>query len=91
MGREENWVQANFRALRCFKTWNLVGCFGVLVWFWFFIGGGVLDFGGVLSPLLCLVSDCFEITFLFNSYSRKSRAKKTLDSLLFTVIGGVTN
>jgi len=87
VGREETWVQAKFRPLMCFKTWNVLGfSFGFVGYFgfeWVFLFGS----------LLCLVSDCFEITFLgllFKSYSRENTAKKTLNSLLFMIIGGVT-
>lgn len=55
VGKEENWVQAKFRALRCFKTWNLVGCFRVFGWLGFFWGSEcVLDFG-VFCLLPCSV------------------------------------
>lgn len=59
-----------------------VGFFLWVVGFFLFWGW----FGVFLSVPCCLVSDCFEITFLsflFNSYSRESRTKKTLSSLSF--------
>lgn len=89
VGRGETWVQTNFKPLMCFKTWNVL-CFSVGFW-WV---GWLVGFCGffLFASLLCLVSACFEITFLsflFNSNSRESRAQKTLSSLLFTVIGGV--
>lgn len=78
------------------QSMECVGLFPWVVGFFVLVFFGVLLVGWVFfffSSLLCLVSDCFEITFLsflFNSYSRESRAKKTLHSLLFTVIGEVT-
>lgn len=66
-------------------------CVGFFLW----VVGGFFWFGFFFlsASLLCPVSDCFEITFLsflFNSYSRESRAKKTLHSVLFIIIEGVT-
>lgn len=67
-------------------------CVGFFLWVVDFLGGLVWFFF-LSASLLCPVSDCFEVTFLsflFNSYSREGRAKETLHSLLFTIIGGVT-
>lgn len=60
-----------------------------------YVGFCLCVLGGVFlsSSLLSLASRCIKIVFLnlfSTSYSRESRAKKTLNSLWFTVIGGVT-
>lgn len=57
VGREETWVQAKFRPLMCFKTWNVLGfSFGLWGFFCFGVGLGFFGKGGEWKKLSLLES-----------------------------------